>query len=247
MSPLLLSSSSVKKATSISANQPISQSFKSEGLIHEKNWRDMLLKYKVEAILFASEQPLTTSQLRNVFPELERPDTLDLQEAIDFIIEDYQDRSIELRELASGYRFQVREQLSPWVSRLFEEKPPKYSRAFLEILAIIAYRQPVTRGEIEEIRGVSVSSNIIRTLMEREWIRVLSYKDVPGRPAVLGTTKQFLDYFNLKSLEELPSIEDIRLFDEEIEKKILAEELQTEDVTMDVQESTNDLANGLNI
>jgi segregation and condensation protein B len=207
----------------------------------------MLLKYKVEAILFASEQPLTTSQLRNVFPELERPDTLDLQEAIDFIIEDYQDRSIELRELASGYRFQVREQLSPWVSRLFEEKPPKYSRAFLEILAIIAYRQPVTRGEIEEIRGVSVSSNIIRTLMEREWIRVLSYKDVPGRPAVLGTTKQFLDYFNLKSLEELPSIEDIRLFDEEIEKKILAEELQTEDVSMDVQENTNDLANGLNI
>ena len=231
----------------ISANLPISQSFKSEGLIHEKNWRDMLLKYKVEAILFASEQPLTTSQLRNVFPELERPDTLDLQEAIDLIIEDYQDRSIELRELASGYRFQVREQLSPWVSRLFEEKPPKYSRAFLEILAIIAYRQPVTRGQIEEIRGVSVSSNIIRTLMEREWIRVLSYKDVPGRPAVLGTTKQFLDYFNLKSLEELPSIEDIRLFDEEIEKKILAEELQTEDVSMDVQESTNDLANGLNI
>ena len=207
----------------------------------------MLLKYKVEAILFASEQPLTTSQLRNVFPELERPDTLDLQEAIDFIIEDYQDRSIELRELASGYRFQVREQLSPWVSRLFEEKPPKYSRAFLEILAIIAYRQPVTRGQIEEIRGVSVSSNIIRTLMEREWIRVLSYKDVPGRPAVLGTTKQFLDYFNLKSLEELPSIEDIRLFDEEIEKKILAEELQTEDVSMDVQERTSDLANGLNI
>jgi len=207
----------------------------------------MLLKYKVEAILFASEQPLSTSQLRNVFPELERPDTLDLQEAIDFIIEDYQDRSIELRELASGYRFQVREQLSPWVSGLFEEKPPKYSRAFLEILAIIAYRQPVTRGEIEEIRGVSVSSNIIRTLMEREWIRILSYKDVPGRPAVLGTTKQFLDYFNLKSLEDLPSIEDIRLFDEEIEKKILAEELQTEDVSMDVQESTNDLANGLNI
>jgi len=186
----------------------------------------MLLKYKVEAILFASEQPLTTSQLRNIFPELERPDTLDLQEAIDLIVEDYQDRSIELRELASGYRFQVREQLSPWVSRLFEEKPPKYSRAFLEILAIIAYRQPVTRGEIEEIRGVAVSSNIIRTLMEREWIRILSYKDVPGRPAVLGTTKQFLDYFNLKSLEDLPSIEDIRIFDEEIEKKILAEELQ---------------------
>ncbi|MEO1905091.1 MAG: SMC-Scp complex subunit ScpB [Methylococcales bacterium] len=207
----------------------------------------MLLKYKVEAILFASEKPLTTGQLRNVFPELERPDTLDLQEAIDTIIEDYQDRSIELRELASGYRFQVREQLSPWVSRLFEEKPPKYSRAFLEILAIIAYRQPVTRGDIEGIRGVAVSSNIIRTLMDREWIRVLSYKDVPGRPAVLGTTKQFLDYFNLKSLEDLPSMDDIRQFDEEIEQKILAEELQTTDITDGVQDSTNDLANSLNI
>ncbi|MDP7537100.1 MAG: SMC-Scp complex subunit ScpB [Methylococcales bacterium] len=207
----------------------------------------MLLKYKVEAILFASEKPLTTGQLRNVFPELERPDTLDLQEAIDTIVEDYQDRSIELRELASGYRFQVREQLSPWVSRLFEEKPPKYSRAFLEILAIIAYRQPVTRGDIEGIRGVAVSSSIIRTLMDREWIRVLSYKDVPGRPAVLGTTKQFLDYFNLKSLEDLPSMEDIRQFDEEIEQKILAEELQATDIKEGVQESTNDLPNSLNI
>lgn len=207
----------------------------------------MLLKYKVEAILFASEKPLTAGQLRNVFPELERPDTLDLQEAIDTIVEDYQDRSIELRELASGYRFQVREQLSPWVSRLFEEKPPKYSRAFLEILAIIAYRQPVTRGDIEGIRGVAVSSNIIRTLMDREWIRVLSYKDVPGRPAVLGTTKQFLDYFNLKSLEDLPSMEDIRQFDEDIEQKILAEELQATDIKDGVQESTNDLPNSLNI
>lgn len=231
----------------ILVNHTTSQSFKSEGLVDEKNWHDMLLKYKVEAILFASEKPLTTGQLRNVFPELERPDTLDLQEAIDTIIEDYQDRSIELRELASGYRFQVREQLSPWVSRLFEEKPPKYSRAFLEILAIIAYRQPVTRGDIEGIRGVAVSSNIIRTLMDREWIRVLSYKDVPGRPAVLGTTKQFLDYFNLKSLEDLPSMDDIRQFDEEIEQKILAEELQTTDITDGVQDSTNDLANSLNI
>jgi len=207
----------------------------------------MLLKYKVEAILFASEKPLTAGQLRNVFPELERPDTLDLQEAIDTIVEDYQDRSIELRELASGYRFQVREQLSPWVSRLFEEKPPKYSRAFLEILAIIAYRQPVTRGDIEGIRGVTVSSSIIRTLMDREWIRVLSYKDVPGRPAVLGTTKQFLDYFNLKSLEDLPSMEDIRQFDEEIEQKILAEELQATGIKEGAQESTNDLPNSLNI
>jgi len=207
----------------------------------------MLLKYKVEAILFASEKPLTAGQLRNVFPELERPDTLDLQEAIDTIVEDYQDRSIELRELASGYRFQVREQLSPWVSRLFEEKPPKYSRAFLEILAIIAYRQPVTRGDIEGIRGVAVSSSIIRTLMDREWIRVLSYKDVPGRPAVLGTTKQFLDYFNLKSLEDLPSMEDIRQFDEEIEQKILAEELQATGIKEGAQESTNDLPNSLNI
>lgn len=170
---------------------------------------DMNTKRIVEAILFATNKPMTIKQIQETFPELERPDTLDIQLALQSIAEDYAHRPIGLKMLASGYRFQVREGLSPWVSRLFEEKPPRYSRALLETLAIIAYRQPVTRGEIEDIRGVSVSSGIIQTLLEREWIRVIAHKEVPGRPALYGTTKQFLDYFNLASLNELPTLQEI--------------------------------------
>jgi len=170
----------------------------------------MEIKQIVEAILFAAAEPLTIRQVQQVFPELERPDSLEIQNAIDAIIADYNNRPIELKLLASGYRFQVKEAMSPWVSRLFEERPPKYSRALLETIAIIAYRQPVTRGDIEDIRGVSVSSNIMRTLLEREWIRVIGHKEVPGRPAIYGSTRQFLDYFNLASLDELPSIQDIQ-------------------------------------
>lgn len=122
--------------------------------------------------------------------------------------EDCRGRPIELKQVASGYRLQVRADFSPWVSRLFEERPGRYSRAFLETLAIIAYRQPVTRGEIEDIRGVTVSSSIVRALQDRGWIQVVGHKEVPGRPALLGTTKQFLDYFNLKSLDELPPLRE---------------------------------------
>ncbi len=164
----------------------------------------------VEAILFAANRPLTCKDLQQVFPEIEQPELAEIQAAIDAIMADYQDRPIELKQVASGYRFQVRQALSRWVQRLFEEKPPKYSRALLETLAIIAYRQPVTRGDIEDIRGVSVSSGIIQTLLEREWIRVVAHKEVPGRPGLYGTTKQFLDYFNIKSLSELPTLEQIQ-------------------------------------
>ncbi|MGZ0080785.1 SMC-Scp complex subunit ScpB (plasmid) [Methylomonas sp. YC3] len=174
---------------------------------------DMNTKRIVEAILFAANRPMTIRQIQETFPELEQPDTLSVQMALDEIARDYADRPIGLRQLASGYRFQVREGLSPYVTRLFEEKPARYSRALLETLAIIAYRQPVTRGEIEDIRGVSVSSSIIQTLLEREWIRVIAHKEVPGRPALFGTTKQFLDYFNLTSLSELPTLEEIVNFD----------------------------------
>jgi len=174
---------------------------------------DMNTKRIVEAILFAANRPMTIRQIQETFPELEQPDTLTIQMALEDIARDYADRPIGLRQLASGYRFQVREGLSPYITRLFEEKPARYSRALLETLAIIAYRQPVTRGEIEDIRGVSVSSSIIQTLLEREWIRVIAHKEVPGRPALFGTTKQFLDYFNLTSLNELPTLQEIADFD----------------------------------
>ena len=163
----------------------------------------------VEAILFAARRPMTAKQIQQVFPELEQPDLSAIQSAIEVITEDYKYRPIELKAVASGYRFQVKQDLSRWVSRLFEEKPPKYSRALLETLAIIAYRQPVTRGDIEDIRGVSVSSSIIQTLLEREWVRVVAHKEVPGRPGLYGTTKQFLDYFNISSLNELPAMQEI--------------------------------------
>ncbi len=183
----------------------------------------MDIKYIVEAILFAAHRPMSCKQVQQVFPELEQPELADIQVAIDVIIEDYQHRPIELKQVASGYRFQVKAELSHWVSRLFEEKPPKYSRALLETLAIIAYRQPVTRGDIEDIRGVSVSSSIIQTLLEREWIKVIGQKAVPGRPNLYGTSKQFLDYFNLGTLNELPTLEAIQVLDQSIIDNLTAQ------------------------
>lgn len=156
---------------------------------------------------------MTCKQVQQVFPEIEQPEIQEIQAAVESIQEDYRFRPVELKQIASGYRFQVRKELSRWVSRLFEEKPPKYSRALLETLAIIAYRQPATRGDIEDIRGVGVSSSIIHTLLEREWIRVVAHKEVPGRPALYGTTKQFLDYFNITSLNELPTLQEIQELD----------------------------------
>ncbi|MBE0437234.1 MAG: SMC-Scp complex subunit ScpB [Methylomicrobium sp.] len=173
----------------------------------------MDIKRIVEALLFASDKPMTVKQLQQTFPELEQPEIETLQKAVDEIVEDYATRPVALKKVASGYRFQVKPELSFWVGRLFEEKPPRYSRALLETLAIIAYRQPVTRGDIEDIRGVAVSSNIIRTLLEREWIRIIAHKEVPGRPALYGTTKQFLDYFDLSSLHELPTLQEIKELD----------------------------------
>ena len=169
----------------------------------------MNTKRIVEALLFAANRPMTIKQLQEAFPEWTVPTTQAIAEALQSIAEDYQDRPIGLKELASGYRFQVKDGMAEWVTRLFEEKPPRYSRALLETMAIIAYRQPVTRGEIEDIRGVSVSTSIVQTLLEREWIRVIGHKEVPGRPALYSTTKQFLDYFNLTSLTELPTLMEI--------------------------------------
>lgn len=199
----------------------------------------MDIKHIVEAILFATQNPLTAKQIQQVFPEIEQPELDDIQRAIEAITIEYQPRPIELKRVASGYRFQVKPALSHWVSRLFEEKPPRYSRALLETLAIIAYRQPVTRGDIEDIRGVSVSSSIIQTLLEREWVRVVAHKEVPGRPGLYGTTKQFLDYFNISSLNELPTIQQIVDLDVSVDPQpmqVKSEEQETEQSDIETRE-----------
>ena len=168
------------------------------------------LKRIVEAALLAAAQPLSLPQLSALFGETETPSHDDLARALAELGEECADRGVELKEVASGFRYQVKQDVHPWVARLWTERQTKYSRALLETLALIAYRQPITRGEIEQIRGVAVSTNIIKTLEEREWVRVVGYRDVPGKPALFGTTKMFLDYFNLKSLDELPPMAEIR-------------------------------------
>lgn len=169
----------------------------------------------IEGALMASAKPLTVAQLAELFDaeQEHQPANDEIKTALDDIRQDCEGRGFELVEVASGFRFQVVQLVSPWVARLWEEKPQKYSRALLETLALIAYRQPITRGDIEDIRGVAVSSNIVKTLLEREWIRVVGHKDVPGRPAMFATTRYFLDYFNLKNLEDLPSLAEIRDLD----------------------------------
>lgn len=171
---------------------------------------DNKVKMIVEGLLLTAGRPLTLDNIMQVFSEDERPDRNELKSVMESIAEDCDDRGFELKEVASGFRFQVKQELSEWVAKLWEERPPRYTRALLETLALVAYRQPITRGDIEEIRGVSVSSNIVRTLLDREWIRVVGHRDVPGRPAMFATTKQFLDYFNLKSLQELPPLSEIK-------------------------------------
>jgi segregation and condensation protein B len=172
------------------------------------------LKPIVEAALLASTQPMTIAQLKAIFGEDEEVGTDELKQALDALVADCEGRGVELLEVASGWRYQVRRDVHGWVSRMWAEKPSRYSRALLETLALIAYRQPITRPEIEQIRGVVVSSSIVKTLEEREWIRVVGYRDVPGKPALFGTTRTFLDYFNLKSLDALPPLSEIRDLEE---------------------------------
>jgi segregation and condensation protein B len=168
------------------------------------------LKITIEATLLAAGRPVPAQQLLELFEERERPTKEQLQAALDALAQDYADRGIELVEVASGWRIQIRQRCIDTVSRLWQERPTKYSRALLETLALVAYRQPITRSEIEEIRGVSVSSTIMRTLQERNWIRVVGHREVPGRPELLGTTREFLDYFGLKSLDQLPTLAELR-------------------------------------
>ena len=164
----------------------------------------------LEAFLLASGKPMSIERMSELFDEAERPSPSLLRKALGVLEKSCKDRAFELKEVASGYRLQVRERFSPWVGRLWEERPQRYSRALLETLVLIAYRQPITRGEIEDVRGVAVNSHIVKTLLEREWVRVVGHRDVPGRPAMFATTRQFLDHFNLKSLDELPPLAVLR-------------------------------------
>jgi len=188
------------------------------------------LKNILEAILLTADQPMEMRKLEALFEadEEQCPSSDLILQALSALQEDYQGRGIELKEVASGYRMQVVPECANWVSRMWEEKAPRYSRALLETLVLIAYRQPITRGEIEEIRGVSVSSHIVKTLSEREWVRVLGHKDVPGRPSMYGTTREFLDYFNLKSLDDLPSLADLKDLDKLNPELALEQEVAAE-------------------
>ena len=164
----------------------------------------------LEAFLLASGKPQSLERLYELFEEGERPEPPVFKKALTLLGKSCEGRAFELKEVASGYRLQIREKFAPWVGRLWEERPQRYSRALLETMALIAYRQPITRGEIEDVRGVAVNTNIVKTLMEREWIRIVGYRDVPGKPAMFATTKAFLDHFNLKNLDDLPPLAELR-------------------------------------
>ena len=173
------------------------------------------LRSILEALFAAADKPLSVNQLYELFVgDIEQPGKDEIRKAIHELQAKYESGGMELKQVASGFRLQVRPEFETWVARLWEQKPPRYSRALMETLALIAYRQPITRGEIEDIRGVSVSSNLIKTLQEREWVKPLGHKEVPGRPTLYGTTREFLDYFNLKSLNELPTLAEIRDLDQ---------------------------------
>ncbi|MDG1923991.1 MAG: SMC-Scp complex subunit ScpB, partial [Pseudomonadales bacterium] len=206
----------------------------------------MKLKQIIEGAIMASESPLSLDNLMSLF-EMDPPTRDEVRGVLEEIEADCDGRGFELKKLASGYRFQVRSEYGEWVSRLWEERPQRYTRALLETLALIAYKQPITRGDIEEVRGVAVSTNIIRSLLEREWIRIVGHRDVPGRPAMYATTKSFLDYFNLANLDELPTLSEIRDLDEMTSRLDLDEpliEMKTivlsdEDVEAEIFEDTD--------
>jgi len=202
------------------------------------------IKNILEAVLLAAERALTVIQLEALFEhDEERPTRDEIRQALHEMADDYEGRGYQLMQVASGFRLQVRQEYASWVARLWEEKPARYTRALLETMALIAYRQPVTRGEIEEVRGVSVSSNIIKTLLERDWIKVLGHKDVPGKPALYGTTREFLDYFNLKSLDQLPTLAEIKDLDS-IHPELELDESQDSE-QQDSEQQTDDASAGL--
>lgn len=187
-------------------------------------------KQILEAAILAAGEPVNIDRLQQLFSESERPEKPEIRKLLEQLSQDCASRGVELVEVASGFRYQAKAETAECLQRLWDRKAPKYTRAFLETLALIAYRQPITRGEIEEVRGVAVSSNIMRQLQERDWVKAVGHKDVPGKPAMYGTTKEFLDYFNLKKLSDLPALQEVMDL-EEVEKKL------GEQLTLDVEPS----------
>lgn len=197
------------------------------------------LRNIIEAALLVASRPMSLAQLEAVFEHDDNPpDREQVRAALEALQAEYETRGIELVEVASGWRMQSRESMSPWIANLFQEKAPRYSRALLETLVLIAYRQPITRGEIEEVRGVAVSSNIVRTLIERDWVKIVGHRDVPGRPSLLGTTRHFLDYFNLRKIGELPTLSEIKALDEIAPE--LAQDVAMLDQTMAPDEESSE-------
>ncbi len=185
------------------------------------------LKQLVEAAVFVSDAPVSQEQLQDTVLSGLKVSKKALKQAIDELQLEYQSRGVQLVEVASGYRFQSMDSLGPWLSKLWQEQAPRYSRALLETLSMVAYRQPITRGEIEDVRGVAVSSNIMKTLIERDWVKVVGHKEVPGRPALYATTKGFLNYFSLKSLKDLPSQDAFDASNSQDERRVITESAQT--------------------
>lgn len=191
------------------------------------------LKHILEAAMMAAGMPLSVERIKTLFDEDNAPSSSAIYDAIVELRKDLLGRGVEVSEVASGFRLQVRTEIAPYVARLWEEKPQRYSRALLETLSLIAYRQPITRGDIEDVRGVVVSSSTMKTLLEREWVRVVGYRDVPGRPAMYATTKEFLDYFGLASLEDLPSLMEIREMDDANRLLVLGDDAEARQPTPD--------------
>ena len=189
------------------------------------------LKHILEAAMMAAGTPLSVERIKTLFDEDNAPSSTAIYDAIVELRKDLLGRGVEVSEVASGFRLQVRADAAPYVARLWEEKPQRYSRALLETLSLIAYRQPITRGDIEDVRGVVVSSSTMKTLLEREWVRVVGYRDVPGRPAMYATTKEFLDYFGLASLEDLPSLMEIREMDDANRRLALGDDAEARQAT----------------
>lgn len=203
-----------EQAAPVDPSELIDNNASAPAVVPQGDIGDELLVRILEAALMAANSPLSLLQINSLFPLDQQPGKERIVAALDTLVDQCQDRGVELIEVASGWRYQVKRDVHPWVSRLWSERQTKYTRVTMETLALIAYRQPITRGEIEQIRGVAVNSNIIRALEERDWIRVVGHRDVPGRPALLGTTKTFLDYFGLRKLDELPPLSEIKDFEE---------------------------------